>query len=338
MSASADTTPLSATSDAKAIADQRSKRARRRQLRERIIGGVITAVGLSGIALVLLIFIFVGREALPLFTDAEMKNEASLSKMFTEQPTRPGKPAAYVWQPVSKVPKVSMVPLLVGTLKVTVLSMLFAVPLAILAALFTSEFAGRRAREYLKPAIELLAGIPSVVLGFVALMVLATPMQELFGFGTRLNATVAAAALALALIPTIYTVTEDALTAVPKSFREASLALGASRWQTAWKVVLPAAMPGVLAACVLGLGRAVGETMVVLMASGNAAILSASAGDSVRTLSATIAAEMGEVAVGSAHYSVLFFIGVQLFIITFALNLAANVFIRRETRRLSGAR
>lgn len=317
--------------------ETRARIARRRHVKERIIGGAITAVGLTGVGLVLLILLFIGKEALPLFTDSETSHEASMGKLFLPQEFRKGKPPGYMWQPVSKIPKLSMIPLIAGTLKVTLLSMLMAVPLALLAALFTSEFAPRRYREILKPTLELLAGIPSVVLGFFALMVLATPLQELFGFTTRLNATVAAVGLALALIPVIFTVADDALTAVPKSYREASLALGASRWQTAWKVVLPAASPGVLAACVLGFGRAIGETMVVLMASGNAAQLSWDPGDSVRSMSATIAAEMGEVAVGSPHYSVLFFIGVELFVFTFFLNMAATWFIRRETRRLSGA-
>ena len=176
--------------------------------------------------------------------------------------------------------------------------MLVATPVGVAAAVFTSEFAPRRLKELLKPTIELLAGIPSVVLGFFALMVMATWMQSTFGFSFRLNAVVAGLGLALTIVPVVYTVSEDALAAVPRSFREASLALGATRWETALRVVLPAAAPGVLAAVVLGFGRAIGETMIVLMASGNAAITSWSFGDSVRTLPATIAAEMGEVVFG----------------------------------------
>jgi phosphate transport system permease protein len=204
------------------------------------------------------------------------------------------------------------------------------------AALFAAEFAPRRIRELIKPVIELLAGIPSVVLGFFALMVLATFLQDAFGFTYRLNATVAGLGLALAIVPVIFTVSEDALTAVPRSYREASLALGATPWETAWKVVLPAAAPGILAACVLGFGRAIGETMIVLMASGNAAIVSASLGDSVRSLSATIAAEMGEVVVGSPHYSLLFFIGVELFVFTFVLNMVATSWTKRVLKKLTG--
>ena len=209
--------------------------------------------------------------------------------------------------------------------------------LGVAAAVFTSEFAPRRVREVLKPTIELLAGIPSVVLGFFALMVLATGLQALFGFPYRLNAVVAGIGLALTVVPVVFTVSEDALAAVPRSYREASLALGATRWETAFRVVLPAAAPGVLAAVVLGFGRSIGETMIVLMASGNAAITSWSLGESVRTLPATIAAEMGEVVFGGAHYSVLFFIGIELFLFTFVLNTLAALFVQRLVRRMSGA-
>jgi phosphate transport system permease protein len=229
-----------------------------------------------------------------------------------------------------------MVPLFVGTLKVTLVALLFAVPFGIAAAIYTSEFAPRRLRETLKPGIELLAGMPSVVLGFFGLMVLATWLQDSFGFTYRLNAAVAGIAMALAVVPVIYTVSEDALTAVPRSYREASYALGATPWETAFKVVLPAAAPGVLAAVVLGFGRSIGETMIVLMASGNAAITSWSLGESVRTLSATIAAEMGEVVFGDPHYTVLFFIGVELFVFTFVLNGIASHAVRRLVRRMTG--
>ncbi|MBS1148923.1 MAG: Phosphate transport system permease protein PstC [Myxococcaceae bacterium] len=309
---------------------------RRWQLREKLIEGAITAVAFSGVLAIGLILIFVAKEAVPLFVDPEALKEVSLSKLFLPQVLKPGKPATFVWQPVSDIPKVSLIPLFIGTLKVSVVAMLIAAPLGVLAALFTSELAPRKLREWLKPTIELLAGVPSVVLGFFALMVLATLFQDTFGLTYRLNALVAGVALSLAIVPVVFTVAEDALTAVPRSYREASLALGATRWDTAWRVVLPAAAPGVLAACVLGLGRAIGETMVVLMASGNASIVSPHLTDSTRTLSATIAAEMGEVVVGSPHYGLLFFIGVQLFAITFVLNLLAGAWTRRVVRRLGG--
>ncbi|HYO51342.1 phosphate ABC transporter permease subunit PstC [Archangium sp.] len=314
-----------------------SSAARRRQLREKVIAGIITAVAFTGIAALVLIMVFIAKEALALFLDAHAREEASLDKMFLPQVVRKGRPPAFVWQPVSGVPKVSMIPLFIGTLKTTLVSMMVAVPVGVAGALYVAEFAPRRLREVLKPVIELLAGIPSVVLGFFALMILATFMQENFGLTTRLNAVVAGLGLALAIVPVIFTVSEDALTAVPRSYREASLALGATPWETAWKVVLPAAAPGILAACVLGFGRAIGETMIVLMASGNAAIVSWNFADSVRSMSATIAAEMGEVVVGSPHYSLLFFIGVELFIFTFILNMVASTWARRVLERLTGA-
>jgi phosphate transport system permease protein len=310
---------------------------RRRQLREALIEGAITAVALTGIAAVVLILVFVAREALPLLYSSEVREEVTFGKMFLPQVYRAGREATYVWQPVGSIPKYSMIPLFVGTLKVTAVAMSVATPVGVAAALFTSEFAPRRVRELLKPTIELLAGIPSVVLGFFALMVMASWLQSAFGFAYRLNAVVAGVGLALTVVPVVFTVSEDALAAVPRAFREASLALGATKWETAFKVVLPAAAPGVLAAVVLGFGRSIGETMIVLMASGNAAITSASLGDSVRTLPATIAAEMGEVVFGGAHYSVLFFIGVELFLFTFVLNSVATLFVRRLVRRMSGA-
>ncbi len=284
-----------------------------------------------------LIFVFIGKEALPIFTSAEVRREAGLSRLFLPQPAKAGARPEFTWQPVSEVPKYSLMPLLAGTLKVTLIAVLFAIPVAVLAALFTSEFAHPWFREVIKPAIELLAGIPSVVIGFFCLMVLAGWLQNAFGWTYRLNAVTAGIGLSLAVIPIVYTVAEDAFSAVPQAFREGSIAMGASSWQTAWRVVLPAAMPGVLAACVLGFGRAIGETMIVLMASGNAALLSFSPADSIRTFSATIAAELGEVVVGSPHYHVLFFVGAFLFLITFATNLVGHWWVRRLQKKLQGA-
>ena len=214
--------------------------------------------------------------------------------------------------------------------------MLFAIPLGVGAAIYSAEFASRRYREIAKPAIELLSGIPSVVLGFFALVVMATALQNLFGYTYRLNAFNAGVALGLAVIPIVFTVAEDAMTAVPNRLREAALALGANRWQVSMTVVLPAALPGIAAGAVLGFGRAIGETMIVLMASGNAALVSASAFDSVRTISATIAAEMGEVVFGSIHYNVLFFLGTLLFVFTFSINLGGDIVLARLKRKMQG--
>jgi phosphate transport system permease protein len=241
------------------------------------------------------------------------------------------------WQPVSDHPRYGLIPLIVGTLKVTILSILFAAPVAIFAALYTAMFAPRRLKEYIKPVIELLAGFPSVVIGFFALMVMASFFQNLFGYTSRLNAFVGAIAMGLAAIPIIYTLTEDALTAVPRTYIEASLGLGASIRQTAISVVLPAATPGIFAAVLLGIGRVFGETMIALMATGNAALITANPFDSVRTLSATIGAEMAEVVFGDTHYSVLFLIGSLLFIFTFTLNAVAEFYFKsRIVRRIQG--
>jgi len=293
---------------------------------------LIKACACVAIVSLVLIFIFIGKEALPVLTSAEIRQEADLGKLFLPAAEAP----AFAWQPVSDPPRFSLLPLLVGTLKATVVSVLVAIPLAIAAALFTSEFAPPWVREIIKPAIELLAGIPSVVVGFFCLMVLADWLQQAFGWTFRLNAMTAGLGLSLAVIPIVYTMSEDAFNAVPRAYREGSLAMGASRWQTAWRIVLPASSAGLLAACVLGFGRAVGETMIVLMASGNSALWSLSPTASIRTFSATIAAELGEVVVGSSHYHVLFFIGAFLFVLTFLANLAGHWFTARLQRRLQG--
>lgn len=232
------------------------------------------------------------------------------------------------WVPVSEHPRFGLLGLLIGTLKVTLIAMGIAGPLAVLAALYTSCFASKRVKETIKPIIEMLAAFPSVVIGFFALMVLATFFQDLFGYDSRLNAFIGGVAMALAAIPIIYTISEDALSAVPKTFSEASLALGASKWQTAFFVILPAATPGIFAALLLGVGRVFGETMIALMATGNAALLSSNPFESVRTFAATIGAEMAETVFGETHYSVLFFIGSLLFIFSFALNAIAEFYVK----------
>jgi phosphate transport system permease protein len=294
----------------------------------------IRVVALSAIAAVILIFAFVAKEALPLLFSKAIHHEVTLRQMWTPQLWPGYDTAESIWQPVSEVPKYGLWPLILGTLKVSIVSMLVAVPLGVGAAIYVSQYASRRAREFIKPTVELLAGIPSVVLGFFALMVMASWFQSWFGLESRLNATVAGVALSFAVIPLIFTISEEALGAVPRSYVEASTALGAARWQTIVRVLVPAASPGIAAAVALGLGRAVGETMVVLMASGNAAITSFSFAESVRTLAATIAAELAEVVFGGAHYTVLFFLGTILFITTFGINLLGDFAINRMKRRL----
>ena len=232
------------------------------------------------------------------------------------------------WVPVSEHPRFGLIGLLIGTLKVTIIAMLIAGPLAVLAALYTSCFASKRAKEIIKPIIEMLAAFPSVVIGFFALMVLATFFQDIFGYESRLNAFIGGVAMALAAIPIIYTISEDALSSIPKTYTEASLALGASKWQTAFFVTLPAATPGIFAALLLGVGRVFGETMIALMATGNAALSSANPFESVRTFAATIGSEMAETVFGETHYSVLFFIGSLLFIFSFILNAVAEFYVK----------
>ena len=241
------------------------------------------------------------------------------------------------WIPVSDKPRYGLLALIVGTFKITLISMLFAAPIAILAALYTAVFANKKMKEIIKPTIELLAGFPSVVIGFFALMVLATFLQEVFHYETRLNSFVGGIAMGIAAIPIIFTITEDALTAVPRSFFEASLAIGASKWQTAFFVILPAATPGIFAAILLGVGRVFGETMIALMATGNAAQMDLNPFASVRTLAATIGAEMAEVVFGDTHYNVLFLIGSLLFIFTFIINAVAEFYVKGKLmKRIQG--
>jgi phosphate transport system permease protein len=336
---------------------------KRFRLGEFLIEKSISAISFLSFAFIALIFVFVFREALPIFvaspaqknvetkqasqetygdesSASELQQQVDERKRSVENVGEGGATAANLagktWQPVSSKPKYGMLPLIVGSLKVTAVAVLFSAPMAILAALFTAAFAPKWAKELLKPAIEILAGIPSVVIGFFALIVMATFLQKTFGFQYRLNAFVGGIALSLAVIPIIYTITEDSLSRVPKVMTEASLALGASKWQTASFVVLPAASPGIFAGILLGIGRAFGETMIVLMATGNASMLSGDLFEPVRTMSATIGAEMGEVVFGDTHYTVLFFIGTVLFLFTFSLNAIAEIFIRQRLMKRFG--
>lgn len=243
----------------------------------------------------------------------------------------------YIWQPVGEIHKYNIVPLLVGSFKISAIAMFFAVPLALGAALYVSQLASPRLKEWLKPTIELLSGIPSVVLGFFALLVMASVLQRIFGYETRLNSFLAGTALSLAVIPLIFSIAEDAMTSVPRAYTQGALALGASKWQAAWQIVLPAALPGVFAAVVLGFGRALGETMIVLMTSA-ASVVSWSIFDSARPITATIAAELLEAVVGGHHYRMLFMLGTLLFVFTFVLNLLGAYVMGRLKGRLEGKR
>jgi phosphate transport system permease protein len=316
------------------VAEYRFKKKSR--LLEYLGSRFIAANAMVALVAIALIFVFIFKEAVPILTDSKVQEEVSVSKMVFKQQFSPKHDAKWSWQPTSDVPKYSLMPLFLGTLKAALVAMLFAVPLGVGAAIYSSEFAPKRLREIIKPTIELLAGIPSVVLGFFALIVLATWLQNMFGLTYRLNALNAGIALGITVVPVIFTVAEDAMTAIPRSLREAAAALGANPWQISFTMVLPAALPGIAAGIVLGFGRAVGETMIVLMASGNAAISSTSLTDSIRTFSATIAAEMAEVVFGSPHYNVLFFIGTLLFILTFVINLSGDFVLTRLRDRIQG--
>ncbi len=318
---------------------------------EVIAESIITLVSFVSFAFIILIFVFVFREALPFFiasegdqvsvtdeytqeTYGDVENNVidSQRQMLKEEKEEVGwsNILSTQWQPVSLKPRYGIFPLVLGSLKVSLIAVFIAAPIAILAALFTSSFAPKWARETFKPAIELLAGFPTVVIGFFALMVLASWFQDTFGYMFRLNSFIGGVALALTIIPVIYTITEDALSTVPKTYSEASLALGATKWQTTLFVIFPAAIPGIFAAVLLGIGRAFGETMIVLMATGNSAIMSLDPFDPVRTMSATIGAEMAEVVFGETHYNVLFLLGSILFVFTFIMNVIAEFYIRRR--------
>lgn len=225
------------------------------------------------------------------------------------------------WDPETSY---SILPLLVSTFLVALGSMLFAIPLGILTAAYLSEFAPKNIQMVLKPVIEMLAAIPSVAIGFLGIVLLGPGLSKIFGLQNGLNALNGSLLLAVMALPTIITISEDAINAVPKTHREASFALGANKWETLFRVTIPAALPGLIAAVMLGLGRALGETMTVLMATGNASAIPTGFLDSIRTITATIAIEMGEVPYQSTHYFALFAIAGILFLITLTINLAGE--------------
>jgi phosphate transport system permease protein len=289
----------------------------RRRL-EWLIETLVRVLGLSAIGFVAMIFVFLLFEGVPAFLEIPLDN------LFSTR-----------WYPNNDL--YGSLPLIAGSLVVTVVAMLIAFPLGVGTAVFVREIAPSWAREVLKPLIEVLAGIPSVVLGFFGMIILAPIIRESLGAPTGLTAFTGALLLAYMALPTIISVAEDALDAVPKSYRDAGLAMGATQWQTIWRVVVPAARSGILMALMLGMGRAIGETMAVMMVTGNAARMPTSLQAlflPIRTMTATIAAEMGEVAHGSIHYHVLFGVGLILFVLTFCITLAAaSVMFRRRISR-----
>ena len=284
---------------------------------ESVIEALIRALGFSTVGFVLLIFVFLLREGVPIFLEAQPSNVLGAR-----------------WYPTFGL--FGTLPLILGSALVTLTAIVIALPLGVATAVFVREVAPNWAREVLKPMIEVLAGIPSVVLGFLGMTLVAPLVRTTLGVPTGLTAFTGALLLAYMALPTIISVAEDALDAVPRGYRDAGLAMGATHWQTIWRVVVPAARSGILTAVMLGMGRAIGETMAVLMVTGNAARLPLGLDAffrPVRTMTATIATEMGEVAQGSTHYHALFGIGIILFVLTFVINLVAARTMFEKRRR-----
>lgn len=281
--------------------------------KEKLIKYLLLAAASSSILIVILIFTFLAKEALP-FAKAPGVGELLRSR----------------WIPVSfQRETFGIIPLVCGSLLVTAIATTLMIPFGIGASVYIAELARPREREILKPFIEILAGIPSVVIGFFGLIILVPAIKSFFGLPSGLTAMSGGILLALMAVPTVISISEDAIRAVPQSYKSASLALGASKMQTVWKVIVPAALPGIITAVMLGIGRVVGETMAVMMVTGNAAVISGKPFDSVRTMTATIAAEMGEVAFGSTHYRALFCVGIVLLIATFMLNMIAHKVLKK---------
>jgi phosphate transport system permease protein len=288
--------------------------------RELVVETLIRVAGFSAIFFVALVFLFLLREGLPAFW------KTSLGNLFGGR-----------WYPNEGM--FGTWPLILGSLLVTAGAVIIALPLGLATAVFIRELAPNWLREILKPLIEVLAGIPSVVLGFLGMVAIAPLVRQFLHVPTGLTAFTGSLMLAYMALPTMISVAEDAIDAVPSSYRDGALAMGATHWQTIWRVILPAARSGVIIAVMLGIGRAIGETMAVMMVTGNAARIPHE-WDAlflpVRTMTATIAAEMGEVAQGSTHYHVLFAVGILLFVVTFLINAIASLVIIRGSPRRGG--
>lgn len=287
-----------------------------KKIKEFFVEKLVYVCGFTSIAIVVLIFIFLAKEGFSLFKHVPIADFLSGRK----------------WYPISDPPLFGILPLILGSLFVTLGATVIAVPIGVASAVYIAEMASPRIKEILKSGIEILAAIPSVVIGFIGMTTIVPFLKNYMNLPTGLTALAGSITLAFMAMPTIVSIAEDALTAVPKKYKEAALALGATRWQATWRVVLRAASSGIVAAVMLGIGRVVGETMAVMMITGNAARIPTSLFQPVRTLTATIAAEMGETVQGSDHYFALFAIGIVLFIITFVINLIADFAIHRKVK------
>jgi len=289
-----------------------------RRLKEGIYKWIFAILAFASLVFLVGIIITLLRESLPVFARITL-----ISFLFGQS-----------WYPTADPPLMGIWPLIAASFTVTAGAMVVCVPIGVGTALFIHELASHSQRAFLKPIIELLAGIPSIVYGFFGMVIVAPFLQNLLGIPTGLCAFTASLVLGIMATPTVASLAEDALSFVPRSFREASLALGANRWQTLTKVVMPAAGSGISTAIILGMGRAVGETMTVLMVAGGAAMVPKSLFDPVRPMTSTIAAEMGEAVLGSLHYHALFAIGLILFLITLCVNIGAEIISRRYRLKL----
>src|SRR3989339_1772606 len=287
-----------------------------RQIKEFIIEKLIFLSGIASILFVILIFTFLLKEGAAFFKEIPAKDFIG------------GK----YWYPISDPERFGILPLILGSLLVTLGAILVSVPVSIASAFYIAEVAPGKWKDILKTGIEMLAAIPSVVLGFIGMTTLVPWVRQIFHLPTGLTALSGSIMLGLMAMPTIISISEDAINAVPKSYKEGALALGATRWQAMYRVVIHAALPGIIAASMLGIGRVIGETMAVMMITGNAAVIPKSFLQPVRTLTATIAAEMGEAVVGSEHYLALFAIGLVLFVISFAVNVTADLFLHKRPK------
>jgi phosphate transport system permease protein len=291
-----------------------------RHQKEIFIRGIFAFFAFASVLILALIVMFLFREGLPIF------KEVSVADFLFGQE----------WYPTYDPPSYGIWPLIIGSAVVTIFSCLIAVPLGVLSAVYISEIAPASIKDVTKSIIELLAGIPSVVLGFFGMVVVAPFLQETFDLPTGLNIVNASVILAIMAIPTISSISEDALYAVPQEFKDASYALGATKYETITKVIMPAALSGISTAVILGMARAIGETMVVLMVAGGAAAIPESIFDSVRPMPASIAAEMGEAPFGSGHYHALFATGIVLFFLTLIFNLIAD-YISQKFKEVGSA-
>lgn len=296
---------------------RRPGRTASRRAAEAVARGVIHACGWVAIVILGAIAVFL------VWNSIRAIDEVGLGTMLS----------GAAWYPTSSPGKFGVLPLIMGSLAVTGVALLVAVPVGVAAAVFISEFSGAGVKDVMKSIIEFMAAVPSVVYGLIGVAVLIPAVKDAFELSSGMTALTGGIVLGVMAIPTVISISEDALHAVPVDLRRGSAALGNTRWQTTVKVTLPAASSGVFAAVMLGLGRAIGETMAVLMLTGNAAVMPTSVLESVRTMTGTIAAEMGEVVQGGLHYSVLFAVGLVLFVITFAINLAADLVLERQRRR-----